>query len=115
MKNLLLILTLTLTSLPLAHARDGGEISVGVPGPRGERDTSQEILNHPVVQGSMALLNAGQAGSCRMPQKEDIHWMCTGAIPPVKEPTILPNSCGFRFEIECEHSSVAFSGRNWAR
>lgn len=109
MKNLFLLLALSLITLP-AFARDGGEISVGLP-PGSHKDVSEELLNHSVVQGAVALINAGHGGSCRMPAKEDILWMCTGAIPPVKEPTIFPSSCGFSFAIDCEDKMVTFNGR----
>ncbi|MGZ3694488.1 MAG: hypothetical protein ACXWQO_09930 [Bdellovibrionota bacterium] len=89
-------------------AQAGGESSAGVPGPKMDRDT--QILQHPVVAAINKMLNDKYAGACQTPGAEKINWYCTGAIPPVKEPTIFPNGCGFSLEIYCPSETVTIRG-----
>ncbi|MGZ3703881.1 MAG: hypothetical protein ACXWSD_19250, partial [Bdellovibrionota bacterium] len=71
----------------------------------------EQILHHPVVAALETLLNGKHSGGCRSPSnKNSIRWYCLGAIPPVKEPTILPNSCGFDFDIQCPGEIAEVSG-----
>lgn len=102
-----------------APAFAGGEISFGNPGPtkgkqpaeRNEPGSEPEsILGHSMTQGILLLLNEKNRGSCQLDEEKDIKWMCTGAIPQVKEPTILPNGCGFSFKITCENETVQVMG-----
>jgi hypothetical protein len=100
MKALMLALAL-LTITPLARAN----------GPSPTPPIDQQILHHPIVAAVEALLNGKHAGGCRAPTDTNgIQWYCLGAIPPVKEPTILPNSCGFSFEIQCPGETATVTG-----
>ena len=83
--------------------------NVGLPGP-GTKTVEQEIVTHPVLVNIAKLLNEKNANQCKMPSTNDIQWRCLGALPDVKDPTIVPSSCGFTVKVVCPHETAAISG-----
>jgi hypothetical protein len=75
-------------------------------------DNSDQVLNNAAVVNLASLVNQTHGSTCAVPLKpENIRWMCTGAIPPVTEPTLQPTGCGFFVDIKCPTETVRIGGR----
>ena len=108
MKMTILISTGIFLMAPFCFA--GGSSSAGAGQP--QRDIPMEILNHSVVVSLEKLMNEKYSNQCVVPSTEkDIHWMCLGALPPVTQPTIYPNSCGFVMTIVCPGETATVFGQ----
>jgi hypothetical protein len=95
MKNLITLSSALLLSLTsLAHAGNG-----------------KEIIESSVVQTTLALMQAKNDNTCVAPTEDSIHWMCTGAIPPVRKLEIMATGCGFAVEIQCGKESASIFGQ----
>ena len=109
MKMTILISTGILFMAPFCFA--GGSSSAGA-GERVQRDIPSEILSHSVLVSLEKLLNDKHGDQCVVPTTaKDIHWMCLGALPPVTQPMIYPNSCGFLMTIECPGETATIFGQ----
>ena len=111
MKKIILLVTLACSLVLSSVAFAGGSSSAGTGNIHGKRDVSQEILNHPAVLAVERLLNEKYGNQCVIPTADkDIRWMCTGALPLVKTPTIVPTGCGFALFVDCPREAVRIVG-----
>ncbi len=100
MKTLMITLALVLAA-PLASATG--------------RTVEDSILNHSVVKAVGELLNRENNDQCKLPtQKEDIQWMCMGALFPPTKPTLVNTGCGFVVEINCKGKVTSLFGQTKA-
>ena len=75
-------------------------------------DASVEILNNASIKAVATLMSEKHNGGCKVPSKrEDIHWMCTGALRPGPQPAISQIGCAFHVEISCGPESASIIGR----
>jgi hypothetical protein len=69
------------------------------------------IVNHSTVKAVYTLLNAANSQSCVAPTTKDVQSYCYGALPAVKQPTIIHTGCGFSLTVKCATgASATFSG-----
>jgi hypothetical protein len=78
----------------------------------GPTDSAQLILNNAAIRALGTEINRNHGGTCTVPtQPQDISWECTGALPPVNQPSLAPSGCGFNVEVRCQDQThVRISG-----
>lgn len=74
-------------------------------------DDTTIILESSVVKSLGQLMNDKHQGQCKLPtEAKDVHWMCMGALHPIKVPQITSSRCGFMVEITCPEEKAMILG-----
>ncbi len=75
-------------------------------------DASTDIMNNPSIKAVATLMSEKYGRDCQGPSKrEDINWMCTGALRPGPQPKITQIGCAFHVSVQCGPNSASIIGR----